>query len=70
MDISDNIVHMDAAIEIATLIKINSNLKSLNLNDCNLLSKMNDVILDALDSLQDQIKIQKIGYKYNELYEE
>ena len=31
---------------------------------------MNDVILDALDSLQDQIKIQKIGYKYNELYEE
>ena len=61
---------MDAAIEIATLIKINSNLKSLNLNDCNLLSKMNDVILDALDSLQDQIKIQKIGYKYNELYEE
>jgi hypothetical protein len=31
--------------------------------------KMNFILLEAMDSLKDSIKIEKIGYKYNELYD-
>ena len=52
------------------MIKGQKSLKAINMNDCNINEKMNNLILDAMESLKGDLAIEKIGYKYNELYEE
>ena len=59
---------MDSAVELGQLIKGSKCLKALNLNDCNMNEKMNEAILSSLDQMQDSLLIEKLGYKYNELY--
>ena len=61
---------MESAEELAKMISSNKHLTAINLNDCNMNEKMNTLILQAMDSLGDQLNLQKVGYKYNELYED
>ncbi len=70
LDIDDNHVSKEAAEQVAQLIRGQKSLKALNLNDCNINEKMNNLILEAMESLKGGMTLEKIGYKYNELYEE
>lgn len=63
-------MYLESAVELAKLVAGAKNLTAISLNDCNMNEKMNTLVLEALDSLGDHLKLEKIGYKYNELYED
>lgn len=46
------------------------NLKGLNISDCNIEKDDNLDILGAFESLGDSIRLEKLGYCYNELEDE
>lgn len=70
LDISDNQVYLDTAQQLGLLLKRCAGIRALNLNDCNMDEKTNEVILHHLEQMGDQLAITKMGYKYNELLED
>lgn len=69
LDISDNQVYLETAQHLGPLLHKAPRLRALNLNDCNMDEKTNEVVLHHLESLGDHLLLSKLGYKYNELME-
>ena len=42
----------------------------MNLNDCDLGEKVNEVMFHHLEGLGNDLALTKLGYKYNDLYDD
>ena len=67
LDLSDNQLYLDTAQLLGPLLQKCPRLRALNLNDCNMDEKTNEVVLHHLESRGEHLLLSKLGYKYNDL---
>jgi len=65
LDVQDNYMKEESAENLAKIIKSCKNITAINVSDCNMEEDDNELVIEALES--SELKIQKLGYNYNEL---